>query len=40
MLNFCEIPQELGYDVSLILYNVGMHVGVPVAVVVGIRKIV
>ena len=30
--------EVLGYGISLILLNVGMYVGVPIAAVVGIRK--
>ena len=36
-----EIDSEaevLGYGISLILLNVGMYVGVPAIVVIGIRK--
>jgi len=29
----------LGYGISLIVLNVGMYVGIPVAIVVGIRKV-
>jgi len=28
----------LGYGISLILLNIGMYVGIPVVVIVGIRK--
>jgi hypothetical protein len=41
LLNNVSMDSEaevLGYGISLILLNVGMYVGVPVAVVVGIRK--
>jgi glucose/arabinose dehydrogenase len=41
ILNYLNMNSEaevLGYGISLILLNVGMYVGVPVAVVVGIRK--
>ena len=42
ILNHVDMNSEsevLGYGISLILLNVGMYLGVPVAVVVGIRKI-
>jgi hypothetical protein len=41
ILNHVNMDSEaevLGYGISLILLNVGMYVGVPIAVVVGIRK--
>ena len=41
LLNHVNMDSEsevLGYGISLILLNVGMYVGVPIAVVVGIRK--
>jgi len=41
ILNYVDMETEaefLGYGISLILLNVGMYVGVPVMVVVGIRK--
>ncbi len=41
ILNYVEIDSEaevLGYGISLILLNVGMYVGVPAIVVIGIRK--
>jgi hypothetical protein len=41
ILNHVDMDTEaevLGYGISLILLNVGMYVGVPVAVVIGIRN--
>jgi uncharacterized oligopeptide transporter (OPT) family protein len=41
ILNHADIDSEvevLGYGVSLILLNVGMYIGVPAVVIVGIRK--
>ena len=41
ILNYVDMETEsevLSYGISLILLNVGMYVGVPVAVVIGIRK--
>jgi len=41
VLNFVDIKSEsevLGYGISLILLNVGMYVGIPAAIVVGIKK--
>jgi len=41
ILNYVEMDSEesvLGYGISLILMNVGMYVGVPAIVIVGIRK--
>ncbi len=41
ILNYVSMDSEaevLGYGISLILLNVGMYVGGPVAVIVGIRK--
>jgi len=41
ILNHVEMDSEvnvLGYGISMILLNVGMYIGVPVAVVLGIRK--
>jgi hypothetical protein len=41
LLNYVSMDSEaevLGYGISLILLNMGMYVGVPVAVLVGIRK--
>ena len=41
ILNYVEINSEadmLGYGISLILLNVGMYIGAPVAVIVAIRK--
>jgi len=31
--------EVLGYGISLILLNVGMYIGIPAAVIVGIRRI-
>lgn len=42
ILNNVEMDSEssvLGYGISLILLNVGMYVGIPVAIVVGIKKV-
>jgi hypothetical protein len=42
ILNYVDMDSEsevLGYGISLILLNIGMYLGVPVAVVLGIRKI-
>jgi len=41
ILNYVEMDSEaevLGYGISLILLNVGMYVGIPAIVIVGIRK--
>ena len=41
LLNYVNLDSEaevLGYGISLILLNVGMYVGIPVTVLVGIRK--
>ncbi len=41
ILNYVDMDSEaevLGYGISLILLNVGMYVGVPAIVVIGIRK--
>ena len=41
ILNFVDMDSEvsvLGYGISLILLNIGMYVGIPVAVIVGIQK--
>ena len=41
ILNYVDIDSEiqvLGYGISLILLNIGMYVGIPAAVIVGIRK--
>ena len=41
ILNYVEIDSDqevLGYGISLILLNIGMYVGIPVAVIIGIRK--
>jgi len=41
LLNYVEMNSEetvLGYGISLILLNLGMYVGVPAVVVIGVRK--
>ena len=41
ILNYVEMDSEvevLGYGISLILLNVGMYIGIPVIVIVRIRK--
>ncbi len=41
LLNYVEMDSEaevLGYGISLILLNIGMYVGIPAIVIVGIRK--
>jgi len=41
ILNYVDMDSEvkvLGYGISLILLNVGMYVGIPACVIVGIRK--
>jgi len=41
LLNYVELDSEesvLGYGISLILLNVGMYVGIPASVIVGIRN--
>ncbi len=41
ILNYVDMDSEesvLGYGISLILLNLGMYLGVPAIVVVGIRK--
>jgi peptidyl-prolyl cis-trans isomerase B (cyclophilin B) len=41
ILNYVEMDSEsevLGYGVSLILLNVGMYLGIPAVVIVGIKK--
>ena len=41
ILNYVDIDSEtevLGYGISLILLNIGMYVGIPAFVIVGIRK--
>jgi hypothetical protein len=41
LLNHVEIDSEakvLGYGISLILLNIGMYVGIPASVILGIRK--
>ena len=41
ILNYVDIDSEesvLGYGISLILLNVGMYIGIPMTVVVGIKK--
>jgi len=43
LLNYVEIDSEaevLGYGISLILINIGMYVGIPAIVIVGIRKFI
>ncbi len=42
ILNHVDMDSEakvLGYGVSLILFNIGMYVWIPAAVIVGIRRI-
>ena len=42
ILNHADMNSEqsvLGYGISLILLNIGMYVGIPAAIVVGIRKV-
>jgi hypothetical protein len=42
VLNYVDMDSEsevLGYGISLILLNLGMYLGVPAVVIVGIRKI-
>ncbi len=41
ILNYIEMDSEskvLGYGISLILLNVGMYLGIPAVVIVGIKK--
>ena len=41
ILNYVNMDSEaevLGYGISLILLNIGMYVGIPASVIVGIRK--
>ena len=41
ILNYVDMNSEaevLGYGISLILLNVGMYLGIPAIVIVGIRK--
>jgi hypothetical protein len=41
VLNYVDMDSEnevLGYGISLILLNLGMYLGVPAVVIVGIRK--
>ena len=41
ILNYAGMGSDqevLGYGISLILLNAGMYVGIPVAVIIGIRK--
>jgi hypothetical protein len=41
ILNYVEIDSEesvVGYGISLILLNIGMYIGIPAIVIVGIRK--
>ena len=42
VLNYVDMDSEsevLGYGISLILLNLGMYLGVPTVVIVGIKKI-
>ena len=41
ILNYVDVDSEssvLGYGISLILLNIGMYVGIPAAVIIGIKK--
>jgi hypothetical protein len=41
ILNYVDMDSEslvLGYGLSLILLNIGMYVGIPASVIVGIKK--
>ena len=41
ILNYVEMDSEesvIGYGISLILLNLGMYIGIPASVIVGIRK--
>jgi len=41
ILNYVDMDSEvevLGYGISLILLNIGMYIGIPAIVIVGIRK--
>jgi hypothetical protein len=41
ILNYVEMDSEssvLGYGISLILLNVGMYLGIPAVVIIGIKK--
>ncbi len=41
ILNYVDMDSEesvLGYGISLILLNIGMYVGIPAMVIIGIRK--
>ncbi len=41
ILNYVDMDSEssvLGYGISLILLNIGMYVGIPAIVIIGIRK--
>jgi len=41
ILNYVDMDSEesvLGYGISLILLNIGMYVGIPAVVIIGIRK--
>ncbi len=41
ILNYVDMDSEievLGYGISLILLNVGMYVGIPAIVIIGIKK--
>jgi len=43
ILNYVEMDSEesvLGYGISLIILNLGMYVGIPASVIVGIRKLI
>jgi len=42
LLNYVEMDSEievLGYGISLIILNVGMYVGIPAVIIIGIRRI-
>ena len=41
ILNYVDMDSEvevLGYGISLILLNIGMYIGIPASVIIGIRK--
>ena len=41
ILNYVDMDSEesiLGYGISLIVLNLGMYIGIPAVVIVGIRK--
>ena len=41
ILNYVDMDSEssvLGYGISLILLNIGMYLGIPAAMIIGIRK--